>query len=390
VSRLRKIVTWLLALTVLAIIAVLVFLPAYFDGQVNKVRPHGPYQVSAQARALHDRLIIGDWHADPLLWKRDLVQSQTRGQVDIPRLIEGNVALQVFSAVTKSPSGLNYEQNDAEAWDDITTLSVAQLWPPRTWTSLFERAVYQAEKLHRFEAASDGRLRIIRSNGDLEALLADRASGAKVVGGILGIEGAHPLEGDIANLQRLQDEGYRLIGLQHFFDNDLGGSLHGTGGDGLTEFGRAVVAAVEERGLILDVAHSSQTVVRDVLAIADMPIVVSHTGIYSYCETPRNLPDNLMRAVAEAGGVVGIGFWADVTCDDSPAGVAGAIVAAIDLLGEDAVSLGSDYDGTVTVGFDASEIAALTQALISTGLSEGQIAKVMGGNMVRVLRARLD
>ena len=148
-SRLRKIVTWLSALTVLAIIAVLVFLPAFFDGQVNKVRPHGPYPVSAQARALHDRLIIGDLHADPLLWKRDLVQRQTRGQVDIPRLIEGNVALQVFTAVTKSPSGLNYEQNDAEAWDDITTLSVAQLWPPRTWTSLFERAVYQAEKLHR-------------------------------------------------------------------------------------------------------------------------------------------------------------------------------------------------------------------------------------------------
>lgn len=389
-SRLRKIVTWLSALTVLAIIAILVFLPAYFDGQMNKVRPHGSYPVSARARALHDRLIIGDWHADPLLWKRDLVQRQTRGHVDIPRLIEGNVALQVFTAVTKSPSGLNYEQNDAETWDDITTLSVAQLWPPRTWTSLFERAVYQAEKLRRFEAASGGQLRIIRSNSDLETLLADRAAGTKVVGGILGIEGAHPLEGDIANLQLLQDEGYRLVGLQHFFDNDLGGSLHGTGGGGLSEFGRAVVEAVEDRGLILDVAHSSQTVVRDVLAMTDMPIVVSHTGIYSYCETPRNLPDALMRAVAEAGGVVGIGFWADVTCDDSLAGIAGAIVAAIDLLGEDAVSLGSDYDGTVTVGFDASEMAALTQALIDTGLSEGQIAKVMGGNMVRVLRARLD
>lgn len=387
--KLKRTLQVILALAVIAIVGVLIFLPPWFDGQTNPVNPHDPYPVSAEARQLHDSLIVGDWHADPLLWKRDLNERHDYGQVDIPRLIEGNVALQVFTAVTKSPSGLNYDENDADAWDDITTLSLLSLWPPRTWTSIYERAAYQAEKLARFEAASEGRLRIIRTAADLEEVVAANEAGQEIVGGILGIEGAHPLEGDIANLQRLQDHGYRLIALQHFFDNAVGGSLHGTGDHGLTDFGRTVVAEVAARGLILDIAHSSAQVVRDVLDITDIPLVLSHGGLMSHCESARNLPDDLMREIAATGGVLGMGYWSDVTCDDTPAGVAAAIVTAIDVLGEDAVSLGSDYDGTVTVGFDTSELAALTQALLDAGLSETQIAKVMGGNMLRVLRARL-
>ncbi|NBB81500.1 MAG: peptidase M19 [Verrucomicrobia bacterium] len=350
----------------------------------------GPFSISPETQTLHESLIIGDWHADPLLWKRDLTERSDRGHVDIPRLTEGNVALQVFTAVTKSPAGHNYEENDTDAWDNITTLSVVQLWPVRTWNSMFERAVYQAEKLAEFAAASDGQLRILRSEEDLEKLLSDKSAGQSIVGGILGIEGAHALEGDIANLQRLQDAGYRLIGLHHFFDNDIGGSLHGIADNGLTDFGRQVVEEVVARGLILDLAHSSQQVVRDVLEITEIPLVISHTGIFSHCETPRNLPDDLMVEIAASGGVIGIGYWEDVTCDDSPDGVAATIKAAIDLVGEDSVSLGSDYDGTVVVSFDTSDISALTQAMLDIGLSEPQIRKVMGENMVRVLRDRLN
>jgi microsomal dipeptidase-like Zn-dependent dipeptidase len=97
-----------------------------------------------------------------------------------------------------------------------------------------------------------------------------------------------------------------------------------------------------------------------------------------------------MKEVAKSGGVVGIGFWAKVTCDDSPAGIAGAIRAAVDLLGEDHVSLGSDWDGTVQVAMDPSELSALTQALLDVGFSEGQIAKIMGGNFLRIVRERLN
>ena len=370
--------------------AVFFFAPAYIEGGRNVVKPHDPYPVSPAAQALHDDLTIGDWHADPLLWRRDLNRRGTRGQVDIPRLIEGNVAVQVFTAVTKSPAGQNYDQNAADAMDNITLLALAQFWPPRTWNSLLERALYQAEKLERFEARSAGDLRILRTRADLEQLLEDRANGQKVVGGILGIEGSHPLEGDLANLQVLQDAGYRLIALQHFFDNALGGSLHGFGGIGLSEFGREVVREVDKRGLILDIAHSSPRVVAEVLEMTDIPIVVSHTGIHSNCPVKRNLSDKLMRRIAASGGVIGIGYWSDVTCDDSPAGVAKTIKAAIDVVGEDHVSLGSDFDGSVTTAFDTSELAALTQAMLDAGLSERQIRKVAGENMLRVLRARLQ
>ena len=230
---------------------------------------------------------------------------------------------------------------------------------------------------------------MIKTRGDLETLLSDRASGQIVVGGLLGIEGAHALEGDIANLDKLMAAGHRMIALQHFFDNALGGSLHGEGDHGLTDFGRQVVAEVEARGLILDLAHSSQQVARDVLEITDMPIVVSHTGIFSVCPVKRNFPNDLMQAIAAKGGVIAIGYWADVTCDDSPSGVAATIKAAVDLLGEDHVSLGSDFDGAVTTGFDVSQLSSLTHALLETGLTEAQITKIMGGNMIRVLRARL-
>jgi microsomal dipeptidase-like Zn-dependent dipeptidase len=384
---------WLGRLVFLLILlagGVFIFAPAYIEGGRNVVKPHDPWPVSPDAQALHDDLIIGDWHADPLLWRRDLNRRGTRGQMDIPRLIEGNVAVQVFTAVTKSPAGQNYDQNASDAMDNITLLALAQFWPPRTWDSLLERALYQAQKLESFEAESAGALRILRTRADLEQLLKDRASGQTVVGGILGIEGSHPLEGDLDNLQVLQDAGYRLIALQHFFDNALGGSLHGFGGIGLSEFGREVVREVDKRGLILDIAHSSPRVVHEVLEMTDIPIVVSHTGIHRNCPVKRNLSDSLMQKIAASGGVIGIGYWSDVTCDDSPAGVAKTIKAAIDVVGEDHVSLGSDFDGSVTTAFDTSELAALTQAMLDAGLTEGQIRKVAGENMLRVLRARLQ
>lgn len=389
-----RIVKWILGivLTVLVVglLGFFILAPGIAERDMNVVVEHDPYPVTAEGAAFHDTLLIGDWHADTLLWKRDPLERSDRGHVDIPRLIEGNVTLQVFTAVTKSPSGQNYEENSAETFDNITLLALGQLWPPRTWNSLLERALYQAERLRDAANRSGGHLRLIRTEKDLDAVLALRDAGEEVVGGVLGIEGAHPLEGEIANLDRLEAAGYRLIGLHHFFDNELGGSLHGVGDAGLTDFGRQVVKEVAARGMILDLAHSSPQVARDVIEMTDMPLVVSHTGIRSHCDTKRNYPDDLMQAIAATGGVIGIGYWEDVTCDDSPLGVARTIQAAIDLVGENHVALGSDYDGTVTTGFDTAELAALTQAMLDIGLTEAQIRKVAGGNMVRVLRDRLN
>ncbi|SFK53875.1 dipeptidase [Shimia haliotis] len=380
----------LLLLLVLAMAAFFIFAPGYVEKSRNAVADHDPFVVGPEAQSLHDSLIVGDWHADTLLWKRDPLKRASRGQVDLPRLQDGNVAVQVFTAVTKSPAGQNYEENSADAQDNITLLAIGQLWPVATWESLYERALFQAQRLHDAAAESDGQLRVVTSRAELDQLLDDRAAGQQVIGGLLGVEGAHPLEGDFDKLQGLQDAGYRVIGLQHFFDNALGGSLHGSGNKGLTDFGREVVAAIQERNLVLDVAHSSPQVVRDVLAMTDMPFIVSHTGIHSNCPVKRNFQDDLMREIAATGGVIGIGYWADVTCDDSPLGVAKTIRAAVDVVGEDHVSLGSDFDGSVATGFDTAELAALTQALMAQDLTDVQIRKVMGDNMIRVLRARLN
>ncbi|MFV0409172.1 MAG: dipeptidase [Paracoccus sp. (in: a-proteobacteria)] len=387
---LRNILRVLAAMLLIAAIAFFALAPGYVERSLNPVTaPVDGWPVSPQAQALHERLIIGDWHSDALLWDRNLMKRVDRGHTDIPRLSEGNVAIQVFTTVTKSPSGQNYGTNSAGASDNITKLVIGQLRPPRTWFSLRARALDQAARLNAMAARDPEALRLIRSRTDLNAVLEARAAGTHTLGAILGSEGGHPLEGDITNLDLLHDAGFRLIGLTHFFDNELGGSLHGESGAGLSDFGREVVAAMMAKGMIIDLAHASPAMVRDVLAMDGTRPIVSHTGIHGNCATKRNLPNDLIRAIAAKGGVIGIGYWRDVTCGSDPAAIARSIRAAVALVGEDHVSLGSDYDGSVDAPFDTSDLAALTQALMDQGLSDAQIAKIMGGNMVRYLSQTL-
>lgn len=375
-----------------AVAGVLYWGPAVVENRMNPVTSAAnTWPVSDKARDLHSRLMIADLHSDALLWDRDLLQFGTTGHSDIPRLAQGNVALQVFSTVTKSPRGQSYSHNSSDAPDNITALVIGQLRPFKSWFSLSERALDQANRLQAMADQAPQQLQVIRTQQDLAGLLARRAMGDRVLGAILATEGAHPLEGDLGNLARLDDAGFRIIGLTHFFDNELGGSLHGNQGPdaGLSDFGRDVIAQMHQRGLIVDVAHGSPQLVRDVLALPDVTPILSHTGIYSQCQTPRNLPDDLLQAIALKGGIVGIGYWSDVNCGGQPNDIAASIIAAIELLGEDHVALGSDFDGAVGVPFDAAHLAILTQALLDNGLTEPQIAKVMGGNMIGFLARHL-
>ncbi len=379
----RKLFGWLLAVIVVAAIAWFAFAPTIFDGMSNKVTG-GPWPVSAKAAALHKTLTIVDLHADSLLWKRHFDERIDRGHVDLARLEDGNVALQVLSSVTKTPRGQNYESN-SDRTDNITTLVVTELEPVRTWTSLLERSLFHAERLRRAEAAAGGRLRIIRSSDDLTRLLADRAAGKRVTGALLSVEGAHNLEGNIANLDRLYAAGFRMIGLAHFFDNELAGSMHGEKKGGLTPFGLTVVRAMEAKGIVVDLAHCSHACFADVMKVATRPVVVSHGGVKATCNTNRNLTDDELKALAANGGMIGIGYWDAAVCAPTPAATAKAIKHVRDLVGIDHVGLGSDYDGVVTTGFDAGHVAAVTQALIDAGFSDADIAKVMGGNAIRIL-----
>ncbi len=384
----KRVLTVLGSLLLLAIAALYFVVPSVMENGINIVEDHAPYAISEETRTLHDRLIVADLHSDTLLWARNPLARGRTGHVDVPRLQEGNVAFQVFSVVTKAPEGQNYARNTGDT-DQITLLTQVQLWPTRTWNSLYERAHYQGERLLAAEASSPDTLRVVRTRADMEYVLKNRENGGNMVAGLLATEGSHPLEGDLGNIEKLHTLGYRMMGLHHFFDNRLGGSLHGVSQEGLTDFGKDAVREMERLGIIVDVAHSSETVVRDVLSLSTRPFIVSHTGVKGACHSKRNLPDELMQAIAGKGGLIGIGYWEGAVCDHTPKGVVKTIRYAIDLIGVDHVSLGSDYDGATSVRFDTSEIAVLTEEMRKANFSEEEITKVMGGNVIRFMRDNL-
>ena len=187
------------------------------SGKFNPVVQSGPYEpVAADVAKLHQSLTLVDLHADPLLWGRDLLKRSQYGQVDLPRMQDGNMALQVFGVVTQSPKGQNFDNNSGDT-DRLTPLLIAQHWPRATLSSYLQRALYQARRLDGFVADSDGLLQWVRNQEELASLVAKRKEGDMVIGGLLGLEGAHGLEGDPANVQTLFDAGFRMLGHGAFY-----------------------------------------------------------------------------------------------------------------------------------------------------------------------------
>ena len=384
----RRWLTGILLVIALAALAFFALAPGIIERGTNQIDGKPLPTVSERAKALHATLTIVDLHSDTLLWKRNILDRADRGHMDLPRLEDGNVALQILASTTKSPKGQNYDANTGDT-DNITSLVIAQLQPVRTWNSLLERSLWHAEKLHRAVAASDGKLRAVATAADLDALLAARRGKPLTTGALLSIEGLHPLEGKLANLDKLYAAGFRMAGLTHFFDNDLAGSMHGLKKGGLTPFGRQVVTAMEAKGMIVDIAHCSNACVADILKMARRPVVSSHGGVQATCKVNRNLSDEQIKGVAATGGLIGIGYWDAAICDTAPASIAKAMKHVRDLVGIQHVALGSDYDGATTVRFDTSKLAQVTQALIDAGFSDDEIRAAMGGNAVRVLSAGL-
>lgn len=384
----RKLIWIPLALVIVAALGFFGFAPGYVEGSMNQIDGKPLIKVSEEAKKLHATLDIVDLHSDSLMWNRDINIRASRGHMDVPRLQDGNVALQLFSSVTKTPKGQNYDGNSDET-DNITLLTVAQLQPMKTWNSLVERSLYHATKRDDAIAGSNGALRAVNKASELEALLAARQNDRRTVGAMLTIEGLHNLEGKAANLDRLYDAGFRMAGLTHFFDNELGGSMHGLKKGGLTPFGRDIVRRMEAKGMIIDIAHLSHAGVAELLAMAKRPVVSSHGGVQATCKVNRNLTDKEVRGVAKTGGIIGIGYWDGALCETSPRAAAKAMKHVRDLVGIKHVALGSDYDGATTVRFDTSQLTQVTQALMDEGFTPDEIRAVMGGNALRVIRAGL-
>ncbi|HEY4900989.1 MAG TPA: membrane dipeptidase [Terriglobales bacterium] len=364
------------------------FVPSMVERRQNHILQPGPYHASADAEALHRTLLVADLHADTLLWGRNLLEPSHAGNIDVPRMLAGNVALQAFTVVSTVPRNLNIDRND-DSSDVLPYLGMAQGWPLKALTSPKQRALYQAKRMQQFVDKSNGALILLKTRGDLASFLKSRAGGSHVIAAFLGTEGAQPLEGKLENLNALYTAGFRMMVPTHFTDIAIGGAAAGAGRGGLTPLGREWVRQMESRGMVIDLAHASPATLREVTAMATKPVIVSHTGVKGVCDNNRNLSDDELRAVAATGGVIGVGFWEVATCGQDANAIATAIRYTAGVVGAEHVALGSDFDGAVTEPFDASGLVLITEALLQQGVSERDIRLIMGENVARVLSQTL-
>ncbi len=370
------------AAIVLTILVVSPFVRVAMDRLLNGVFSPAAPSPTEQTLTLHRRIAAADMHCDALLWNRNILVRATRGHVDIPRLREGGVALQVFAASNRFPIGANYRRTPAGP-DWMTLIAVANRWPLAAWFSPLARAHAQAASLHRAVAASSGGLSLLRRRADLENLA------PATLGAVLLIEGLHGLRGDELAVDRLFEAGFRIFGIAHMCDNAVGGSAHGWRQGGLTDFGTRVVARIHERGGVIDLAHASARTIDDVLESFPGPVMISHTGVRGSCPGPRNVTDDVLAAIGARNGFVGVAFFPAAVCGRDAPSIARALRHAASVAGIDQVGLGSDYDGAVRVPFDAAHLAVLTQALLDEGVADADVEKLMGLNARRFLLSSL-
>ncbi len=217
---------------------------------------------------------------------------------------------------------------------------------------------------------------------------------------LLFLEGASPLQGSIECLNHFFRLGVRGITITHNHDNEAARGCFAEGENaGLTPFGRALVRAMDERRMVIDVAHANPRTFRDVLENARGPVIDSHTGLRYFWDNPRNLDDAQLSALARTGGVACIDFVpdhlqtrADAKAPVRLAQVVRVIRAAADRVGIGAVGLGSDWDGfgeTVDGLADCTALPRLADAMAEAGFGDADIAAVFGGNLLRALRGAL-
>ena len=360
-----------------------------------------------QATEIHSRVFVVDGHND-LPWRYrtefasnldafDLSKRNENGHTDIPRLREGGVGAQFFAAYVPS----EYEQG-------ATRYALEQV-------DLIKRI---AARYPDFEVAytADDVWRIVES-GRIATLIA--------------IEGGHTIENSLAVLRMFYELGVRYMTLTHGSNTDWADAAtdqprHG----GLSEFGEDVVREMNRLGMLVDISHVSAEAMDDVLRVSEAPVIASHSGALAINDHPRNVPDPILRQVAENGGVVMVNFFSGFVVPEAadlvrglfdvmrdmmakygddeaaleaarhawsaenpiPRGTVSDLVDHIDhivqVAGIDHVGLGSDFDG-ITVSpeglEDVSKFPAITDELIRRGYSEDEIIKILGANVLRAM-----
>ena len=330
-------------------------------------------------RELHRRAFVADAHADSLMWNRDLSIRSQRGHVDFPRLREAGVKLQCFTLVTR---GFPFVGG-------FPLFAFWRRWPRESRRGEWARALWQIEQLERYCRASGGEVRLAATARALEENLA-----AGRISAVLGVEGAHALEGRADRVAELWGRGVRFMSLTHLSNNALGGSsFPGMGNRPLSAHGHEVLDEMARIGMPVDVAHASPRTLEEILEHPTARPMCSHTGARAQGGGWRNLSDRALRRIADRGGVVGI-IFATVylggrTADD----VVRHVEHAVEVMGEDAVAFGSDFDGMVPLPRGMGDVTGLplvTAALLGRNMPERRVEKIIGDNWRRFFAATLD
>lgn len=374
---LKKILTGLIITVFIALIGFFSFAPTYIDKQQNSVTSNASFIATADYQQLP---FIADMHCDMLLWDRDFFEDHDYGHVDLPRMQRANVAFQAFTIVSKTPRNMNIMSNTGDT-DQIGLLSFAQLQPLPTWFSIKNRALHQCFQLQEFARKSSGQFKVITNQNNLKRFIADRATNPKLTSGMLGLEGAHCLQGDLSSVDEFYAAGVRYIGLAHFFDNEWAGSAHGINKGGLTSMGKKLIRKMDSLHITIDLAHASLKTIDEVLTITRSPVIVSHTGVKGVCENQRNLSDAHLIEIGKRNGLVCIGLWETAVCGTDAEATAKSIRYTANLIGADKVALGSDFDGAIKAHFDVTGLPEIMKALKSEGFNAQEIELIMGGNI---------
>lgn len=380
-------------------------------GTLSLLAVHTQTNISKQAHDLHFNSIVVDTHDDTtqrlLDPEFDFAARHTDGSVDIPRMRDGGMDAIFFS-----------------------------IWIPGTVTgpTAVERALAQIAAVRETVARHPNDLILCGTAEEVR-----RAAAEKKIAVLMGVEGGHMINDDLANLDKFYALGVRYMTLTHTVNTDWADSSGDKSAhDGLTPFGKKVISEMNKLGMMVDISHVADKTFYDVLAVSQAPVIASHSSCRALCTAPRNMTDDMIKALAAKGGVIQINYhigflsqqFQDASkahpeigqqieaeskkrCGDNEAcqlieadkitrdfvtqgklprvdwtEIIDHIDHAVKLVGADHVGLGSDFDGAdMPYGMeDASHLPQITNALLAKGYSPADIQKILGGNTLRLMQ----
>ena len=332
-------------------------------------------RLQREARRFHQRNITIDSHCDtPMFFPQGIhfEQRDPRILYDLHKMQEGGPDAVTMVAYLPQPK-------EDEQFKDIAPFAVDG---PRQYADLI------FDKINETVLRDTNYIALARNERDL---LFNKHQGKRSL--MIGIENGLAIENDIANVEHFAKRGIVYITLCHNGDNQIcdsarrSNATHG----GVSEFGAKVIAEMNRLGIMVDLSHAAESSFYDALDISSTPIVCSHSNAKALCDVPRNITDDQMRALAAKDGVCQITLYNGFLTTDGKACIDDAmrhLDHAISIMGVDHVGLGTDFDGDGGVPglANASELINFTKAMLRRRYSEDDMAKIWGGNWLRVMR----